>query len=123
MFVSICKGNTFQSNALLQKKIYGWESTAARLRESTARMYFAVYLSPAWPWRDATALVLAPNPGEGISQWELEHKENCREIVEDMQPDTPPETEVYTVIRYRASTKERHGDDTQHIRQQHKAIL
>ena len=33
---------------------------ASRLSESTARVYFSVCLSPAWPRSEATVLMLAP---------------------------------------------------------------
>ena len=33
---------------------------ASRLRESTARVYFSVCFSPAWPRSEATVLMLAP---------------------------------------------------------------
>lgn len=45
---------------MFQKDIFARESMASRLRESTARVYFSVCLSPAWPRIEATVLMLAP---------------------------------------------------------------
>ena len=52
-----------------------------------------------------------------------EEEEDGGEIVEDVESDAPPETEVDAVVGYGASRKKRHVYDTQHIGQKFEAVV